>query len=193
MRRSLPANNPVPKRGRSLPRFFFLPALAGQFGYALLVLLLALSSCRNTPSEQLIVLENGQSFRLLDSETIATVQAEDLQFFERHFHPRSSEIQMPIYRIIRHPDYTLFLALPLQTSVNQWMARNYRTAEPDRPELEQVDDHILGFWTADSLHLAQYARHADDRVRWVLCGASPDSAQLRGLLHPDSLALRSIP
>lgn len=190
MRPLSPANKPVTKRGRILPRFFLPLARWGNVLSGIPFLILGLISCGQSGSKTDISLGADQTFHLLDAESIVPMQHEDLALFEAHFHPRGSEIQMPIYRVIRHPDYTLFLALPLQTPAGRWLARMSHTSEQTVMHLEHDPQQTMAFWNEDSLYLAQYARHPGDRVDWVLCGISRDSGLLRGLLDPDTLSLR---
>jgi hypothetical protein len=183
--------NKIPSaRGRSLPRLFLFPA-----GFLLPILIPALlftsaSSCKPPSRTDQILIGGSGYLSLLEGEENIPIQPDDLAFYETHFNPAGSALQMPLYRLIRHGSYTLYLALPLQTSDAQWL-RRLETADHSRwSRLEQEATHTLAFWSEQGRQLGHYAYHPRGKVEWVLCVAGQDSSILPALLAPAAVSDR---
>jgi len=177
-------------RGRLLPRLFLFPS-----AFLLRILVAAFlftcaSSCKPASRTDQILIGGSGSLSLLKGEEIISIQPDDLAFYEVHFHPAGSALQMPLYRLIRHDGYTLYLALPLQTSDAQWLRRLDTSDRSRWSHLVQEATHTLALWSDQGQYLGHYAHHPRGKVEWVLCAAGQDSAILSALLAPASVSDR---
>lgn len=78
--------------------------------------LLILLSCSGSKKNE-IPLFNNQTFKLVEGENLSTADSVTQKLYKESF--THGNVQVPLFKYIRHNDYKLFIGLPLKTSVDE--------------------------------------------------------------------------
>ena len=136
--------------------------------YFILFICFISAGCRPAESD-LILLFNDVYFRLRNNERVEVINREEQQFFQSHFD--STKIQAPLFKLIKSNTYTIFLAIPFNTSLSE--LRDVQEFPNDSLILEkQENSSFYEHYQLNADHAVIYARNFDGNLIYMLSVAS---------------------
>lgn len=128
--------------------------------YLQLIILLILFSCtNNTSSSKRVELFNNTYINLENGEKVLEITPDAK---ERYLHTFSHSLQIPLYRYIGNKDYELFIGIPYNTSLNEFIA-----AYSDSIGIETTTDSSTYFYAlekSDSAIIVNYTKLLDKNM-----------------------------
>lgn len=160
-------------RGSFTPWFFNLTKI---FTLISLVLLVALISFCNNPNKDRLFLFNKISFDLKKNESL--VELDSLHKTKYYSYFLNQDIQIPLYRCIKTNEYTIFIGIPLNSSIGQLKKINLNSS---LRIISDKSDSSLFFYRSFSNkteNVSIYSRDFDDNIVFVIAlskSYKPDS------------------
>lgn len=137
--------------------------------YLAIILFLALVSC-TAGNERQIVLFNDITFKLNEGETIIAIDEKEKKAFHSFFD--STPIQVPLFRCIKGDNYTIYLAIPINTSIIQ--LADYKLANTSN--LSFYDSDSSSYFYINHQHEAkfvtEYSEVINENYIYVLAASS---------------------
>ena len=150
------------------------------------LLWLLLAACSPPPDQSGVPLFNDLIFSLQPGEQASPSDALTAEAFRRYASTDSSELQLPLFKYIRHPQYELFIALPVSASLDELRNRRPRSAQ-----LSSGPDFYYDSWQQDHRRLTEYAVTRDSNLFVIIAVAHTPGLEER--FHRAALAARIYP
>lgn len=109
-------------------------------------------SCSSPTDPSGVSLFNDLMFSLQPGEQALPADALTAEAFRRYAATDSSALQLPLFKYIRHPQYELFIALPVGASLPELNNRRPRSAQ-----LSSGPDFYYDTWQQDHRQFTEYA------------------------------------
>ena len=118
------------------------------------VLLFLLLSCTGKNSKE-INLFNNNSFKLKTGETLLEITPCITQMYTGYFN--NQQIQIPLFKYIKHVDYVIFIGIPYNTSIDKMV--NFRLNQPDSCHafLERNSTGFFNKYRKNGYYISEYS------------------------------------
>ncbi|MGQ1891109.1 hypothetical protein ACT29H_11780 [Thermophagus sp. OGC60D27] len=148
-----------------------------------------LCGCSQSKSDQ-IQLFNGISFQLQQKEIIRDITPSTIEFYDSLFNGPFSEI--PLYRNIQHPQYSLFIGMPFNTSLQKIMDYSYAWADSSIIMKQANDSSFLITYKVENAIAMKYAIQTGNSNLFFLSGLTQEKVVADSLFTLKKLSKRFI-
>jgi len=141
----------------------------------LITLLLSLIiSCQKEQKE--ILLFNGIKFHLSDNDILTDITRETRDIFFSYF--EDDELQIPIYKYIENENYVMYIALPVNSSIEQIASNTLLPCNENSSALD-TDNQTLYYreCNSGSDYITEYAQKIDDNLIYILAKTNSKQVQ----------------
>ncbi len=126
--------------------------------FPVLMLCVFLSACSNKSSDNLPLFED-LDFQLIKGENVVPIDSNIRNAYSELFN--NSIIQVPLFKSVKHNDYTLFIGLPYKTNINA--LTHYKQQNSDSTAVfSSGDNFYFKKYTHDSLFIAEFAENTSN-------------------------------
>jgi hypothetical protein len=150
------------------------------------LLWLLLAACSPPPDQSGVPLFNELIFSLQPGEQALPPDGLTAEAFRRYTASDSSGLQLPLFKYIRHPQYELFIALPVGASLDELNNRR-----PRGPKLSSGPDFYYDSWQQDNRQLTEYGVTKGSNLFVIIAVARSPGMEER--FRRDALAARIYP
>jgi hypothetical protein len=120
----------------------------------LIFILISLVSCSGNNNNR-IPLYNELSFNLTEGESSTNISQKTEEKYTEYFN--SGDIQMPLFKYIKHKDYEIFIGLPFQTSIAKMIQYQNSRSDSTVVNLKSNPEGYYKTYTSDSAYITEYA------------------------------------
>lgn len=132
--------------------------------------LLLLASCNTPAGKSGVPLFNNLVFTLQAGEQLWPADERTLAVFSQYAANDSLDMQLPLFKYIRHPAYEVFIALPVGADLQTLFQRRAHSAKAVSTPADYYDT-----WAQEGLQVTEYAFRRDKHLFFILVLArSPD-------------------
>ena len=138
----------------------------------LLLLVISFFSCNNQ-SEKNLLLFNNVSFALLQNEKISNITSIEKDKFFSHFNEQAQQI--PMYKCIKGDAYTVYIALPFNTTIQELCAADFIVCDQDVLTPIEASEYYYKKYKCVDRFVSEYAISIDNNIVYVLATTSLES------------------
>lgn len=157
--------------------------------FAFIGIMVFLAACKSG-NEHEIPLFNEFKFHTDSTEKITEIDSLGQVPYIQHFND-IDDIQIPLYRIIKARDYTLYLGIPFHTNLQKIAAA--KTVKPNADTVllqSQSADNFYRKYKKGNLYLAEYMRNIDSVSIICVFGSSASEAIANDVLSEEKMSAR---
>ena len=140
--------------------------------FFLLFVTIGFFSCKNQ-DENSLFLFNNVSFTLLQSEKSLTITKTEKDKFFSYFNEQAPQI--PIYKYIKADTYTVYVALPYNTSIQNFSNSDFLLC--DRNVSTQVKDSVYHYsrYNCTDEFVSEYVTSVDGNIIYLLASTQSEA------------------
>lgn len=137
-------------------------------------------------TDQKVPIFNGITFDLHQGETVGDIGQDVKDVYTLHFN--NSDIQIPLFKYIRHEDYEIFIGIPFNTTLEQLISqRGTENHTENRPPTYYKTS------TIDGQYLIEFAGRFNGNNLLYIAALTDSEAVARSFLNADTLSDRIEP
>lgn len=132
-----------------------------------MLLAISLFACTSNKEKGEVFVFNNISFKLIEGERVVNTDYLIAENYQSYF--KSSNIQNPLFRCIKNQDYTIYLSIPYNTSIDTLMKFQILGQTAGLTELQT--DTITYFFKRqnnDTTYISEYSTVIDKNIIYLL-------------------------
>lgn len=134
---------------------------------SLLLLLTSFQACTSSDQDKQILIFNSLSLKLIQGESLVDINPEIKEKYLSYF--KNSTLQIPLFKCIKNKDYTLYLGIPYDTSIEK-LVELQTIDQTSNPTVLQSDtvSYLFKKQKNDTTYLSEYSKVFDQNLIYVL-------------------------
>jgi hypothetical protein len=135
--------------------------------FASLILITHVLSCTSNENDKEVFLFNTLSFKLIQGENLVDINPEIKQNYHSYF--KNTPLQIPLFKCIKTSEYTIYLGIPYNTSIEELLKLPPagQTSDPTRLQSDS-SSYFFKTQTKNTTHLSEYARVFDKNLIYIV-------------------------
>jgi len=131
-------------------------------------------SCTNNNSKE-INLFNNISFTLHTGEKLSEITPVITDMYSEYFN--NQQVQIPLFKYIKHKDYVIFIGIPYDTSIDKMM--NLQSMKPDscHVSLEKISTGFFNKYKKNGYYIFEYSAVFENKSL-IYISAMSDSKEI---------------
>lgn len=127
--------------------------------------ILLAASC-TSETEQKVVLFNGATFELKEGEEIVEIDTDKKEVYNHY--AQKEYIQIPVYKCVTHEKYSIFLGIPINTSIKKIIEYN----SLHRRDITLLESDSINYFYAtyenENNYVVEYAKTSENNLFYIL-------------------------
>ena len=156
--------------------------------FLLLFLIIGFLSCKNQEENSLFLFNNA-SFALLQGEKISTITKVEKDKFFSYFNEQAPQI--PIYKYIKTNTHTIYIALPYNTSIQNFSNANFLLCNPNTPTQGNNPAYHYSQYDCMGEFVSEYVVSIDGNIIYLLA-STPSKAMADSLFSFEAMKNRFV-
>lgn len=120
----------------------------------IVLIFLSILSCSDI-NRNIIPLFNGITFEMNEGEEMGVITSSVKEIYAENFN--NSEIQIPLFRYIKHSNYQIFIGIPYNTSINELTQNQLRKQEDLISNLKGDSLYFYDRYKRGDFYMTEYA------------------------------------
>jgi hypothetical protein len=146
-----------------------------------LSIVLFFASC-STKNQSNVVLFNNINFKLHDSEKKLLIDSLSQQIFQSNFN--NSNIQIPLFKVIKGNDYFIFLGVPINTSLKKLIQFKSTITPPNTAIITDSNSYFFTKYKIGEEYKMELSKSFDNNIIYII-GSTKSSIVFDSLFKKD--------
>ncbi|MBE9466764.1 MAG: hypothetical protein IMY72_00415 [Bacteroidetes bacterium] len=132
-----------------------------------ILFIISFLACSKSKEKKEVPIFNNISFKLFESEKIVDIKNQITNNYQSYF--TNSNIQIPLFKCVKNKDYTIYLSIPYNTSIEE--LTKFQIFGKTLGQKELQTDTLSYFFKKqyiDTAYISEYSKIFDENLIYIL-------------------------